>query len=145
MTSLARTSAGTTFSIGAAPATYDASGFAAVSYTAISEIVNIGTFGKKYNSVKHNPIDTRQTIKRRGSYDNGALQIKGATTSNAGQVALEAALASDNSIAVKIVTPDTKIHYFTAQVMSFEKDVGNVDQIYAFMCDLELDNDEIVV
>jgi hypothetical protein len=145
--SQAFTSAGTTFSIGAAPATYDAAGFAGVTFTTVGEITDIGSYGKKYNLVTHMPLASRQVVKRRGSYNNGSLQLKlaKAKTSDAGQTALKAAADSDNSISIKIVLQNGEINYATAQVLSFIYNVGSVDQITAYEVDLELDNDLIVV
>jgi len=141
------TSAGTTFSIGAAPATYDASGFAAVTFTAVGEVTDIGSYGKKYNKVTHMPLADRRVVKRRGSYDNGTLQLKLAKsgTSDAGQTALRTAEASDNSISVKIVLQNGEINYFTAQCMGIVTNVGGVDNITGYEVELELDNDIIVV
>lgn len=143
--SLAITSAGTTLSVGVAPATYDAAGFGAVSYTQVAEITNIGSFGRKYNLVKHNPVDSRATVKRKGSFDNGQLQLKLAKTSDAGQGVLSTASTSDNSYSFKIVLPSGKIEYFTGQVMSFVIDVGSVDQILGATVDVEIDNTIIEV
>jgi hypothetical protein len=145
--SQAFTSAGTTFAIGAAPATYDAAGFAAVTFTTVGEITDIGSYGKKYNLVTHMPLADRRVVKRRGSYNNGTLQVKlaKAKTSDAGQTALKAAVDSDNSISVKIVLQNNEINYFTAQVMSLVTNVGGVDQITGYEVELELDNDIIVV
>lgn len=145
--SQAFTSAGTTLSIGAAPATYDAAGFSAVTFTAVGEITEIGSFGKKYNLVTHMPLADRKTVKRRGSYNNGTLQIKmaKARTSDAGQTALKSALASDSSISVKVVLQNGEINYFTAQIMSMVTNVSGVDSITSYEIDLELDDDVITV
>jgi hypothetical protein len=145
--SQAFTSAGTTLAIGAAPATYDASGFAAVSFTTVGEITDIGSYGKKYNLVTHMPLADRKTVKRRGSYNNGTLNVKlaKAETSDSGQTAMIAAAASDDSISVKIVLQNGEINYFTAVLMGVVTNVGSVDQITAYECDFEIDNDIVIV
>jgi hypothetical protein len=143
--SLAITSAGTTVFIGAAPATYDAPGMAAVSFTQIAEVVSLGSFGKKYNVVKHLPIDSRQTIKRKGSFDSGSLAVKVAHTSDSGQALLQAASNSDLTNAFKIVLPTGKIEYFTGVVTEYLLDVSSVDTILGASFIIELDGNVIEV
>ena len=141
------TSAGTTLAIGAAPATYDAAGFAAVTFTAISEITEIGAFGKKFNVVNHMPIGDRRVVKRKGSYNNGTLSLKMARsrTSDAGQTALRAASESDLSYSFKMTLPNSVVVYFTGQVVDFSTNVGSVDQILGLESTVEIDNDIIEV
>lgn len=141
------TSAGTTLQVGLAPATYDAAGFSAVTYNSLGEITDMGEYGKKYKLVTHNPIGTRNTVKRRGSYDNGTMTLKTAWyKTDAGQNFIQnTALASDASIAVKITLQNGTINYFTAQVLSYTKMIGNVDTITGSNIQLELDNDIIEI
>ena len=144
--SAARTSAGSTLSIGPAPSTYDAGGFAAVSYNLVGEITDLGDFGKTYKLVTHNPVGSRATIKRKGSYDNGKMSLKMArATSDAGQAAMIAAAGSDSSYSIKVVIQDGTTFYFTAQVMGYMTQIGGVDNITAASADLEIDNDIITV
>lgn len=57
MPSLAQSVAGSTLKISAAlPATYDAAGFTALSYTAVSEITDMGSLGKDFSLISHNPV-----------------------------------------------------------------------------------------
>lgn len=143
--SLAVTSAGTSISIGPAPATYDAPGFVAVTFSVIGEVTDIGTYGKSYKLVTHNPIADRKTVKRKGSYNNGTLALKMAKVTNVGQAAARTASDSDASFAFKIQDRDGNVAYFTGQVMSFMTNVGNVDQITAADVQIEIDNDIIEV
>jgi hypothetical protein len=101
--SLAFTSAGTTLYVSAAlPATNDAAGFGALAWTKVGEIVDLGSYGKKYNLVTHNPLDDRKTVKRKGSYNNGTLSVKMARVpANAGQAIIVAGRDSDNSISCR--------------------------------------------
>ncbi len=146
-TSLAFTSAGTTLYVSAAlPATNDSTGFAALSYTKVAEIVDLGSFGKKYNLVTHNPIDDRKTVKRRGSYNSGTLSVKMARVpANAGQAIIVAGLASDLGISCKVTLQNGTINYFQAQVMSYTTEVGSVDTITSATVDLEISEDVVEV
>lgn len=140
------TSAGTTISISSAPigVTYDDAAFTALTWTEIGEVSDLGEFGREYNVIKFNPLKTRRTIKRKGSYDDGTVQVQlGKVKTDAGQLLLATALNSDLSYPIKIVLQDGTIFYFTAQVSSATTNVGNVDQITAMTVKLEIDNDII--
>lgn len=144
--SQAFTSAGTRIYIGNAPATYDAVGFAAVSFTEIGEITDAGEFGRTYNQVTHNPLGDRRTVKRKGSYNDGAMSLQMARVpADAGQAILVTALNSDASYAFKVVLQDGTIFYFTAQIMSYTTNVGSVDQITAATVNVEIDADIIEI
>ena len=147
--SQAMTSAGTTISISARlPATYDAAGFEAVGvvFTEVGEVSDLGEFGREYNVVKFNPLKDRRTVKRKGSYDDGTVQVQLAkAATDAGQIILKSATNSDASHSIKIVLQDGTKFYFTAQVSSSTVNVGNVDQITSSTFKLEIDNDIIEV
>lgn len=126
-----QTTAGTTLSIGAAPATLDAAGFGAVSYTAVGEITDLGQFSYgTYTEVKVTSVGNRQTRKLKGSYDNGTMTLKMSLDSaDAGQIAMKTANSSDADHSIKVVLQDGSIKYFTAKVMSFDISLGNVDAV----------------
>ena len=141
------TSAGTTIGISAVlPATYNQAAFAALTYTEIGEVSDLGEFGREYNIVKFNPLKDRRTVKRKGSFDDGTVQVQLAkAATDAGQILLKSAVNSDASHSVKIVLQDGTTFYFTAQVSSSTVNVGNVDQITSSTFKLEIDNDIIEI
>lgn len=145
--STAVTSAGTTIAVTAtAPATYDSTGFGALAFTTIGEVVDLGEFGRQYNLVTHNPLGDRRTVKRKGSYNDGTIAMQLARDStNSGQVVLDAAKDSDDSYSFKVTTQDGTVFYFSAQVMSYTINVGGVDSIFGSTVNLEIDNDIIEV
>lgn len=147
MASGAFTSAGTTLSISSAlPATYDAAGFALLTYVEIGDVSDLGEFGRQYNLVTFNPLGDRRTVKRKGSYNDGTIAAQMARVpSDAGQLILTTAVDDDASYAIKIVLQDGTIFYTTAQIMSYTTNVGNVNQITAATVNLEIDNDIIEV
>lgn len=147
MASKAMTSAGTTIGISAVlPATYNQAAFAALTYTEIGEVSDLGEFGREYNIVKFNPLKDRRTVKRKGSFDDGTVQVQLAkAATDAGQILLKSAVNSDASHSVKIVLQDGTTFYFTAQVSSSTVNVGNVDQITSSTFKLEIDNDIIEI
>lgn len=134
------TSAGTTFKVSAGvPATFDGSGYAALTYTTVGEVTDLGEFGRMYNVVKHNPIGSRGTQKYKGSFDEGQISMKlGLDTDDAGQILMKAAAASDNNYAIKITTQNLDVYYFQAQVTSFKVGVNNVDSITAATVNIEI-------
>lgn len=143
----AMTSAGTTLAISATlPATYNETGFEAVSYTDIGEVVNLPEYGKASNLVTHNPLGDRKTYKFKGSYNNGSVTVQLAKDSDdAGQVIVLAANDSDNSYSFEVTLNDGTVQYFTAKVMSYTTNVGTVDQITGSTMQLEIDSDIVEV
>ncbi len=135
-----RTSAGTTIHVSAGtPATFDSTGYAALTYTSVGEVTNLGEFGREYNLVTHNPVATRATVKKKGSYNEGSISLEvGLDTDDAGQILLKTASASDANHSFKITTQNGDVYYFQAQVMSFRVSVGGVDDITSASIMLEL-------
>jgi hypothetical protein len=145
-----QTSAGSTLAIatGASkvPTTYDAAGFAALTYTTVGEVTDIGEFGKEYNLVTFSPVGDRKQRKFKGSYNNGSIQVQmGRASGDAGQTAMRTALADDASYAVKVTLQDTSKIYFTGKVMSFKTSVGSVDQITSATSTFEIDSEIVEV
>lgn len=143
----AQTSAGTTLHISAtAPATYNATGFAALTWTEIGEITDLGEFGRQYNLVTHNPLNDRRTVKRKGSYNDGTINAQMARVpADAGQAILKTAVDSDDSYSIKVTLQNGDVFYTTAQIMSYTVNVGSVDQITGATVAMEIDNDIIEV
>jgi hypothetical protein len=143
------TTAGAVISVSAGvPATYDSTGFAALSYTAIGEITDAGEFGRVYNLVTHNPVGNRKTVKKKGSYNDGQMTLQMARDkADAGQIILQTASTSDANFAFKVVLQSGTgaTCYFQAQVMSLTTNLGTVDQIVGATCVVELTDSVIVV
>lgn len=141
------TSAGSTLGISAVlPSTFDATGYNALTYTAVGEITDLGEFGTEYSLVSFTALGNRRVRKFKGSYNNGQLALQlGRDTSDAGQTALRNALASDNSYAFKVTLQNGTKLYFTAKVMSYKTSIGSVDQITGANASLEVDSDIVEV
>lgn len=135
-----QTSAGTTIGISAGlPATDDAAGYGALTFTPIGEVTDLGEYGKVFNLVTHNPIATRRTEKFKGSFNEGSISMGiGEDTSDAGQVILDTAVESDANFAFEITAQDGDIDYFQAKVMSKTVNVGSVDSIRSSTVQLEI-------
>ena len=136
------TAAGTVISISAElPATYDAAGYGdtGIDWSAIGEVTDGGTHGRKYAEVTHKPIGSRGTQKFKGSFDEGTKTIQmGLDSYDAGQIIAKAASVSDNPYSFRVAYPSGDKDYFQARVMSFEKQTSNVDSIVSATMQLSL-------
>lgn len=135
-----KSSAGSTIKICASqPATYDSAGYAALTFTTIGEVTDLGEFGRMYNLLRHNALATRSTVKKKGSYDEGQVAMQlGLDTDDAGQILAKAAALSDSDYSFLITTQIGDKYYFQAQVMSFKVGIGGVDKITSASCNLEI-------
>ena len=136
----AHTAAGTTIAISAGlPAAVTATGYAALTLTTVGEVTDLGEFGREYALVTHNPVGSRGTVKKKGSFNEGTMSMSlGLDTDDAGQVLLKAASLSDADYSFCVTTQNGDKYYFQAQVMSFKVGVGSVDQITTASVTLEL-------
>lgn len=125
------TSAGTTIGIvAAAPATYDATGYTALTFVPIGEVTDLGEFGREYSLVTHNPVANRGTVKKKGSFNEGSITLQlGLDTDDAGQILAKTASTSDADYSFAVTTQNGDKYFFRAQVMSFKVSVGGVDTI----------------
>ena len=132
------------------PATYDAAGFAALTWSTCGELAELPSFGAEAALATHTPLATGIVAKRRGSLNYGSVALTMAVSdADAGQTVLqdsaEAAAGTDAQVSVKVVLVNGEIQYFTAQVMSYKVNVGNADAITMAEVTLEIDNSIIKV
>jgi hypothetical protein len=145
MPSSAFTSAGTKISIAPMPAgTYNEALLVGITtaWDEVGEVTDLGEFGREYSLVTHNPLATRRTVKRKGSFNDGTVTMQMARApADDGQDALLDALDDDASFAFKVELQDGTLLLFSAQIMSYTTNVGNSDQIVTASVSLEIDND----
>lgn len=144
-------SVGTIVSVSAsAPATYDATGFAALTWSACGELADLPAFGAEAALATHTPLKTGIVAKRRGSLNYGSVTLTMALSeTDTGQAILQtkgsAPAGQSASVSVKVALVNGDIQYFTAQVMSFKTNVGNADAITMAEVTLEIDNSVVKV
>ena len=143
-----QTNAGTSIEVSiAAPATHDAAGFAALSYTAVGEIVSSGEKGGAGALVTHSPLDKRTVQKFKGSVNYGSYALSlGLDLADAGQIVLDSlALGADIDVVAsfKETKQDGSIEYYRALVMTYTRVGGTIDAIIGANSTLEL-TDSIV-
>lgn len=139
-------SVGTVVSVStSAPATYDSTGFSALTWATCGELAELPSFGAEAALATHTPLATGIVAKRRGSLNYGSVALTMAVSEDdAGQTILqdaaEAAAGTDALVSVKVVLVNGEIQYFTSQVMSYKVNVGNADAITMAEVTLEIDN-----
>jgi hypothetical protein len=129
----------TTISVSATlPATFDDTGYAALTFSAIGQVTDWTPGGQVYNVVTSNPIAQRSTDKYKGTFNNGADSITvNRDDDDAGQVIIQAALISDADQAFEVTYQDGTIDYFTGKVVSFDTVAGGADSIVQKTISLE--------
>jgi hypothetical protein len=144
-------SVGTVVSVSTtAPATYDAAGFGALTFSPCGELAELPSFGAEAALATHTPLATGIVAKRRGSLNYGSVALTMAVSdADTGQTVLqdaaEAGAGADALVSVKVVLVNGEIQYFTSQVMSYKVNVGNADAITMAEVTLEIDNSIIKV
>ncbi len=145
-----RTGAGTTLAVSSSlPATYDDTGFQALTYTTVGEVTGLPDHGAEYTLVTHNPIASRVTQKRKGSVNYGSMSLPMALDDfDGGQTILQTHADGanvDSSASFKITYNGGGVEYFTAQVMSFQRAVSDVDSMISGTVMLEIDSVTVYV
>jgi len=144
-------SVGTAVSVSnAAPATYNSTGFAALTWSLVGDLAELPAFGAEAALATHTPLKTGIVAKRRGSLNYGSVALTMAVSDDdTGQTVLqdaaEAAAGTDAQVSVKVVLVNGEVQYFTAQVMSYKVNVGNADAITMAEVTLEIDNSVVKV
>ena len=135
------TSAGTIFSACASlPTTFDGTGYAALTWTTVGEVVDLPEFGPVYALITQELLSSRVVKKFKGNVNYGSLNLGlGRAPGDAGQIILQDALDSDDSFSFKVELSDGTVQYFTGQTMSYTTNVGGSNQITAAACQIEID------
>jgi hypothetical protein len=125
------TAAGATIGLTAtAPTTFNKTGWNAITPTTIGEVTDLGDFGREYTDVTHKPLSSRGTIHKKGSYDEGSINLTFALDpKDAGQILLKTASQSDSDYYFLVTDQTGDKYYFPAQVRSFKRHVGGVDNV----------------
>ena len=112
------------------PATYDAAGYAALTYAEVGEITDLGTLYAEYAITEHNPIGNRDLQKLKGTRDNGSQDLTlGFDYVDAGQAVMLAALLSDSNYHFKIALKSGDTIYYSGLVTKFDIVFGAADDV----------------
>ncbi|WYK06455.1 hypothetical protein DWF04_022730 [Cereibacter sphaeroides f. sp. denitrificans] len=114
--------------VASSPATDDAAGFGALTYSTIGKIASWGAVGDTSEDITIQLLDGR-TEHVNGSKDGGAIPFTfRADAGDAGQTILLAQSNTNTEVSFKITDPDGKIAYFrgkVANVRDQERAAGN--------------------
>lgn len=125
------TGAGSELAISAGvPATQDAAGYAALTYTDIGSIEKIGGLGSAFNKIEFQPLKGARQ-KHKGSVDYGSLQPSLAhDPADAGQTLLRTAADALTALyAFRVTYADGAKRYFQGRVFGYPETVDGADSI----------------
>lgn len=136
MASGAFTAAGTKIYVTSSlPVTHDSSGFGALTFTEVLDVIDFAAFGRTYEQVNHAPLGDRATYRFKGGYEDGMPVMNMAISSadavvDPGQAIVLGAIDSDDDLSFKIEYNDNplgtsnSIRYFRAKIFSTAENVG---------------------
>lgn len=126
-----QTSAGTIVSVSAGvPATFDAAGFAAKTYTQVGKVENGGELGASINPVTFTPLDTAVEDSFHGVTTLGDTNVTAALVGgDAGQTIVTDAYRNKTILSVKYELFDGDVIYFIAIVLSNPIQINGPDQV----------------
>lgn len=111
------------------PATYDETGYSALTFVEVGYVEDIPSYGPEYDLVEFTPLKTGIKNKFHGAVNYGSITVPMALDrSDAGQTVLTAALASKAAISFEIAYFNGDIDYVQGKVMSFKRgaSIGSV-------------------
>jgi hypothetical protein len=129
----------------ATPATFDAAGYVALSWTEVGEATEIPENGPVHAVVTFTPLKTGIDNKFHGALNYGSITVPlGYDSADAGQSILLAALTSKDEISFRETRSDGSIRYKMGKVMSFPRgqSVGSVNMA---SCNIEFTRADVEV
>ena len=140
------TSRGTTLGlVSGAPASFNETGYDALTYTNCGELSALGEFGAEYGLITIQNLNEGTVRKLKGSRNNGSVDVELLFDSaDSGQTALETALASNSPYSFKVDLPDGNDRFFRALVMRGKTMIGGPDDAIKYRTTLEIDHNSIV-
>lgn len=115
----------------ATPGTYDAAGFALLSFTEIKQVITIGDQGREYADVTTKVLGERGTTHSKGTFDQGTFEMTLLDlTSDPGQIMLNDGndgAEIDTNHSFKVEYNNGEIFYFQALIQSYKIIGGDGD------------------
>lgn len=129
--------------VAALPATFDAAGYAALTWIDVEKAGEIPEYGPEHATVKFTPIKTGIVDKLHGELDYGSFTLTGAKDpDDAGQVILENARRTKDEIAFRETRSDGTVQYFSGKVMSFRSG-ASVGGVIPFSANIEVTRETV--
>jgi len=139
------TSTGVTLGVVAGlPATFDAAGYAALSFVNVGEVVDLPEYGPTVQVVESNPLATGITEKYAGFTNYGSIAVGlELDIEDAGQVILESAIPDaglDSPHSFAITYSDGTIEYFHGGVFSYTRAPGSANSMVGSTASVEINS-----
>ena len=135
--------------VAASPATIDAAGFGALSYTNVGEVTDLPEIGADVTVVTHMPLATGVVEKFKGFKNFGSFPLGFADSiTDAGQLVLESGATGANENvqhSSRITLQDGTFIYFTNKVFSFKIIPGSADSIVGATASIEIESKLVMV
>lgn len=132
------------FSAGIA-ASYDQTGYEALTWTASTEITSVGEHGRENEIVTFNLLHDNSTNKRVGTSNEGSQTFEAVFDSgSAAQGILETAEAAGDKVSVKIAYSDGDVSYYEGIVTSLKRASGGSSDIIKLNISLEIEGGTVV-
>ena len=131
------------------PATYDAAGYAALTYTPVGEVLSIGEFGGSADEVQSQPLATGVTEFFRGfvQYGNPSLGLE-RDTNDAGQAIIKAhfdGAQTGNAFSAQVTLPDGEVVYMDVRAFSYNVNIGSANSMIGSTANLRVNRVPIYV
>lgn len=138
------TSTGITVGIvDALPATYDAAGYAALTYTNIGELNTIPAFGPTVAVVESNPLATGVTEKFKGFTNYGSVALAADyDDEDAGQAVVSAAVEGASKLnrhSFKLTYPTGAVRYWAGKAFSYTEEPGSANSMVGCTMNVEIE------
>jgi hypothetical protein len=142
---MTQTSTGTLFAISASsPATIDAAGFQALTYTNVAEITDVPEMGGDTAVVTHMPLATGVVEKFKGFVNFGSVTLGFADDiTDAGQLLLDSGATGANKNlqhSARVTLQDGTFIFFTNKIFSFKLSPGSADAIVSATSLIEIES-----
>lgn len=128
---MANSSTGTTLAVSAGvPATHDAAGFAALTWTSVGDVGDFGEPGGTTEVLEFVPVETGIKEKFLGVQDNGGYDfVIARDSSDAGQTLITDAYDNRTVLSVRVTLPDGDIQYTRCFIASRPINIGSASNV----------------
>ena len=130
------------------PTTIDETGFSALSYTTVGEVIDLPEYGPSVEVVTSQPLATGVTEKYNGFINYGSITLGlELDLEDAGQAILEAGVpvppAQYTPHSFEITFPDGTVEYFIGGIFSYTRNPGSANSMIGSSVQVEI-NSKIV-
>lgn len=128
----------------ALPATFDVTGYDALTWIEIDEVDDIPEYGSDSSVITRTPLKDGITRKRKGAANFGSFAPNGALVEgDPGQAAVKNAAkpSSKAPVAIKVLKADGSIDYMRALITSFKTNIGNSENTTSMSFNVEIDGE----